>query len=118
MSCWVNVSLDSSLLLEGTIGGTDEEEGEEGGDGPEPVGPSRRETGIPALRVDVEGIVAALDEVHGDDGTGDSWMNGGRLKSSDKARQLGTKNSWLQGVKTIVTLVTWIDKAEEERKSK
>lgn len=56
-------------------GVVDEEgEGEDGHDGPEPVGPSGREMSISALGVDVEGIVAALNEIHGDDGNGDNLM--------------------------------------------
>jgi hypothetical protein len=71
----VIVSLHSSLW-EGRWG-TDEGEGEDGHDGPEPVGPSGREMSISALGVDVEGIVAALNEIHGDDGNGDNLMPGG-----------------------------------------
>lgn len=52
----------------------EEGEGEDGRDGPEPVGPSGGEMGISSLRVDVQGIVAALEEIHGDDGNGDNSM--------------------------------------------
>jgi hypothetical protein len=52
------------------IGLANEGEGEAGHGGKELVGASLGEMGLAALRVDLEGIVAGVDEVHGDEGDG------------------------------------------------
>ena len=54
--------------MEELIGLTNEGDGEAGHDSKEPVGASLGEMGLAALRVDIEGVVAGVDEVHSGDG--------------------------------------------------
>jgi hypothetical protein len=56
--------LARNFAVERFTGSTNEGEGEAGHDGPEPVGASLRKVRLAALRVDVESVIAGVDQVH------------------------------------------------------
>jgi hypothetical protein len=56
--------LARNFAVERFTGSTNEGEGEAGHNGPEPVGASLREVRLAALRVDVESVIAGVDQAH------------------------------------------------------